>query len=100
MRPGGLRRRRGYRRPVYERVRGDPRQFVILPAHLIADVEDVVLQSDGFLIVAKREGTPKHIAVAERTQALALGLTQHPDEHRPQRQVLLGGDKAAPPADR
>ena len=50
-------------RPVYERVRGDPRQFVILPAHLIADVEDVVLQSDGFLIVAKREGTPKHIAV-------------------------------------
>ena len=40
-----------------------PVLFVILPAHLIADVEDVVLQSDGFLIVAKREGTPKHIAV-------------------------------------
>ena len=45
-------------RPVYERVRSDPRQFVILPPHLIAEVEAVVLESDGFLIVAKREGTP------------------------------------------
>lgn len=50
-------------RPVYERVRSDPRQFVILPAHLIADVEDVVLESDGFLIVAKREGMPEEISI-------------------------------------
>jgi hypothetical protein len=50
-------------RPVYERIRSDPLQFVILPAHLIADVEDVVLESDGFLIVAKREGTPEEIAL-------------------------------------
>jgi hypothetical protein len=50
-------------RPVYERIRSDPLQFVILPAHLIADVEDVVLESDGFLIVAKREGTPEEIAI-------------------------------------
>jgi hypothetical protein len=50
-------------RPVYERVRSDPRQFVILPSHLIPDVEDVVLESDGFLIVAKREGTPEDITV-------------------------------------
>jgi hypothetical protein len=50
-------------RPVYERVRSDPRQFVILPPHLISEVEDVVLESDGFLIVAKRRGTPEDIAV-------------------------------------
>ena len=50
-------------RPVYERVRSDPRQFVILPSHLIAEVEDVVLESDRFLVVAKRGGTPEDIAV-------------------------------------
>ena len=50
-------------RPVYERVRSDPRQFVILPPHLISEVEEVVLESDGFLIVAKRGGTPEEIAV-------------------------------------
>jgi hypothetical protein len=50
-------------RPVYERVRSDPRQFVILPSHLISEVEDVVQESDGFLIVVKRGGTPEDIAV-------------------------------------
>ena len=41
----------------------DPRQFVILPSHLIPEVEDAVQESDGFLIVAKRGGTPEDIAV-------------------------------------
>jgi hypothetical protein len=50
-------------RPVYERVRSDPRQFVIVPSHLIAEVEDVVQDGHGFLIVAKRGGTPEDIAV-------------------------------------
>jgi hypothetical protein len=50
-------------RPVYERVRIDPHQFVILPSHLISEVEDVVQEGDGFLIVAKRRGTPEDIAV-------------------------------------
>lgn len=50
-------------RPVYERARNDPRQFVILPPHLISEIEDVVLESDGFLIVAKRKGTPEDLAV-------------------------------------
>jgi hypothetical protein len=50
-------------RPVYERVRNDPRQFVILPPHLISEIEDVVLGSDGFLIVAKRGERPEDIAV-------------------------------------
>jgi hypothetical protein len=50
-------------RPVYEHVRTDPHQFVILPSHLISDVEDVMQEGDGFLIVAKRGGTPEDIAV-------------------------------------
>lgn len=50
-------------RSEYERVRSDPRQFVILPPHLISEVEDVVEEGDGFLIVAKREGAAEDIAV-------------------------------------
>ena len=50
-------------RSAYERVRNDPRQFVILPPYLISEIEDVVLESDGFLIVAKRKGTPEDLAV-------------------------------------
>jgi hypothetical protein len=50
-------------RPVYGRVRSDPRQFVILPVHLNSEVEDVVQESDEFLIVAKRGGTPEDIAI-------------------------------------
>ena len=50
-------------RPFHERVRSDPGQFVILPSHLIAEVEVVVLEGDGFLIVAKRGGRPEDLAV-------------------------------------
>ena len=50
-------------RSAYERVRNDPRKFVILPPYLISEIEDVVLESDGFLIVAKRKGTPEDLAV-------------------------------------
>ena len=50
-------------RPVYERVRSDPRQFVIRPLHLMSEVEDVVVEGDGFLVVAKRGGTPEGEAV-------------------------------------
>jgi hypothetical protein len=51
------------RRPEYERVRSDPRQFVILPPHLISEVEDVVVKSDEFFVVAKRRGIAEDIAV-------------------------------------
>jgi hypothetical protein len=54
-------------RPVYEQVRSDPRQFVILPSHLMSEVEDVVQESEvfgtKFLIVAKRGGKSEDIAV-------------------------------------
>jgi hypothetical protein len=51
------------RRPEYERVRSDPRQFVILPPHLISEVEDVVVKREEFFVVAKRRGTAEDIAV-------------------------------------
>jgi hypothetical protein len=50
---------------VYERVRSDPRQFVIFRDHLILDVEQVVSDGDTFLIVATREGIPAEVAIQE-----------------------------------
>ena len=49
----------------YERVRSDPRQFVIFRDHLIPEVEQVVSDDDTFLVVAKREGTPAEVALQE-----------------------------------
>ena len=46
----------------YERVRSDPRQFVIVREHLIPEVEQVVFEGDRFLVVRKREGTPAQVA--------------------------------------
>ena len=37
----------------YERVRSDPRLFLIKPGHEIVDVEDIVERSEGFLVVRK-----------------------------------------------
>jgi len=47
----------------YDRVRGDPRQFVIFRDNLMADVEQVVSEGDTFLVVARREGTPEDVAI-------------------------------------
>jgi hypothetical protein len=49
----------------YERVRNDPRQFVILRSHLIPDVEQVVSDGVRFLVVTKRDGTPAEVAIQE-----------------------------------
>jgi hypothetical protein len=42
----------------YERVRSDARTFAVVRDHLMPDVERVVDETDRFVIVAKREGTP------------------------------------------
>lgn len=49
----------------YEQVRGDPTHFVIVQDHLIDDIERLVYETDRFAVVAKREGTPEQVAVAE-----------------------------------
>jgi hypothetical protein len=46
----------------YERVRRDPRRFVVFADHVIADVEDVVEETERYVVVEKREGTPAEIA--------------------------------------
>jgi hypothetical protein len=37
----------------YEAVRASPRQFVILPAHYVPEIEDVVTKNDRYWIVLK-----------------------------------------------
>ncbi|HEY0414845.1 MAG TPA: hypothetical protein VGC78_00550 [Gaiellaceae bacterium] len=50
---------------TYEGVRSHPEQFLVLAGHEDRAVEDVVDTGDGYLVVAKRPGTPA--AVAEAT---------------------------------
>jgi hypothetical protein len=49
----------------YRMVRSDPRQFAIVPEHLIGDIERIIYQNDRFAIVSKREGTPAEVAMQE-----------------------------------
>jgi hypothetical protein len=49
----------------YEDARRDARRFVVAREHVIPDVERVVAETDRFVTVEKREGTPT--AVAEST---------------------------------
>jgi hypothetical protein len=49
----------------YRQVRGDPRQFAIVPEHFIGDIEWIVSENDRFAVVAKRQGTPADVAIEE-----------------------------------
>jgi hypothetical protein len=49
----------------YRLVRSDPRQFAIVPEHLIGEIERIISENDRFAIVIKREGTPAEIAMEE-----------------------------------
>jgi len=49
----------------YEDVRSDPRRFAVVKDHVMPDVEQVLSETDRFVVVQKREGTPA--AVAEET---------------------------------
>ena len=46
----------------YERVRKDARHFVILPEHVVGDIERIVFENDRFAVIAKREGVPADVA--------------------------------------
>jgi hypothetical protein len=48
----------------YERVRGDPTQFIVIPGHEILTIETVVSRGDGYLVVRKQGGVPEEIAEA------------------------------------
>jgi hypothetical protein len=49
----------------YHQVRSDPRQFAVVPEHLIGDIERIVYETDRFAVVAKREGVPAQVAIEE-----------------------------------
>jgi hypothetical protein len=49
----------------YESVRADPRRFAVARDHVLADVEQVVTETDRYALVAEREGTPAAVAVEE-----------------------------------
>ena len=38
---------------VYETIRSDPRQFVVLPDHYTPEVEDLVAEEDAYWVVCK-----------------------------------------------
>lgn len=46
----------------YERVRADPRLFVIVPGHDIPDLETVTERSDSWAVVRKHDGTAARVA--------------------------------------
>ncbi|HET9249262.1 MAG TPA: hypothetical protein VFP13_04885 [Actinomycetota bacterium] len=46
----------------YLLLRSDPRQFAIVPEHVVGDIERIVYENDRFAVVAKREGTPADVA--------------------------------------
>ena len=48
----------------YEDARHDGRRFVIVKEHLIPEVEVIVHETDRFVVVEKRDGTPKQVAEA------------------------------------
>jgi hypothetical protein len=48
----------------YQELRSDPLLFAMLPTHEIPDVEDVVRQMNGWLIVRKQPGVPAAVARA------------------------------------
>jgi hypothetical protein len=52
-------------RSEYEQVRSDPVQFAVVQDHVTGDVERVVFETDRYLVVAKREGTPAKVAIEE-----------------------------------
>jgi hypothetical protein len=45
--------------PAYESVRADSQLFVVLPGHEAPDVEDVISDRDGYVIVRKHADTAK-----------------------------------------
>jgi hypothetical protein len=48
--------------PEYEAIRADATHFLVVPGHVIPDVENVVGGNERYTVVAKRAGEPAAIA--------------------------------------
>jgi hypothetical protein len=44
----------------YERIRSNPRYFLMVPGHVMPEIETVVERADGYLVVEKREEAGEH----------------------------------------
>ena len=49
----------------YERLRENPRQFVVLPGHQVPDIEQVVEQNERYLVVEKHVETHEQVEEAD-----------------------------------
>ena len=49
-------------RAAYEELRADPTQFAVVPGHETPNVEEVVERREGYDMVKKIDGIPRHIA--------------------------------------
>ena len=49
---------------AYEQVRANPRRFLVLPGHVVPEIEHVVEEADTYLVVEKT--TPTTVKIAER----------------------------------
>jgi hypothetical protein len=47
----------------YEQVRQNPKHFVVVPGHDVADVEHVVERTDRYAVVEKIQGAPAKVAL-------------------------------------
>lgn len=47
----------------YEAVRNDPRRFMVVPEHMMPDIEDIVERLEGFVVVLKHDGPVAEIAI-------------------------------------
>ncbi|HZT85045.1 MAG TPA: hypothetical protein VE984_06440 [Gaiellaceae bacterium] len=46
----------------YEKVRSDPRRYIIVPGHEVPEFESIVERTKGYDVVQKREGEPAELA--------------------------------------
>lgn len=53
----------------YTRIRADPRDFAVVRGHESHDVEHVIAEHDGYVVVRKREGLPAQLAEASDPRA-------------------------------
>jgi hypothetical protein len=53
----------------YERIHADPARFVAMPGHEKPEVEDVVEEHDGYIVLQKHPGGPAELAAEHADEA-------------------------------
>ena len=51
----------------YLAVRGEPRHFVILEGHVVPEIETVIRETPGWIVVEKKEELAEHLTVGDAT---------------------------------